>query len=410
MAQNSRLCHSLSMTDCHHDIPFLDPASPEFSTRSEKVKHARARHWCARTPYGLAVLRHREVGLLLRDKRLRQGSHNWPDTNGLSGGFADFWKRSIIGQEGVLHTRLRRAAIAALAPDFVESLVPKFDELSAQLASNLAATDRCEFMQDFARPYAGQAICVLLGLTPQEWKRVCYDASDLGLAMGVECRQHQGTFNAAYERLDTLAEELIQSSRQSGRRTSFVERLVFYFDESGLNDPQMLRDLVVISIFGGVDTTKSQLGFIMNQFCQHPEQWQWLRENPDLIGNTIEESIRAQPTTTWATREAVEDFQFGGRWIERGEILHMMVHASARDPAICEHPDFDISAKRKVHFGFGGGSHHCIGHLVARTDMACALRALSAKLVSFSFDAAPQFLPDSGNTSPVTLPLRLVVS
>ena len=91
-------------------LPFLDLASPDFSTRSQVVRDARSKNWCARTPYGLAVLRHREVGLLLRDRRLRQGSHSWPDTNDLQGSFAQFWKRSVIGQEGDLHKSLRRLA------------------------------------------------------------------------------------------------------------------------------------------------------------------------------------------------------------------------------------------------------------------------------------------------------------
>ena len=164
----------------------------------------------------------------------------------------------------------------------------------------------------------------------------------------------------------------------------------------------------MICIFGGVDTTKSQLGFVMSQFATAPDQWKLLQQDPTLVDNVVEESIRARPTTTWATREALEDFEFGGQVIEKGEILHMLVHASARDPLICDTPDFDITAKRKIHFGFGGGAHHCLGHEVARTDMASAIAALARHLPTFTYDAEPSFLPDSGNTSPVTLPLRFL--
>ena len=91
-------------------LPFLDLADPGFSTRSQAARNARAAHWCARTPYGIAVLRHAQAGRLLRDRRLRQGSHAWPGYLGLKGAFADFWRRSLIGQEGAAHKALRAVA------------------------------------------------------------------------------------------------------------------------------------------------------------------------------------------------------------------------------------------------------------------------------------------------------------
>ena len=104
--------------------PFLDSASPAFSTRSEAVRAARAESWCARTPYGLAVLRHREVGRLLRDRRLRQGSHGWPGHIGLEGPFAEFWIRSVIGREGEEHRTLRRLANDGLLTPIVSKIHP----------------------------------------------------------------------------------------------------------------------------------------------------------------------------------------------------------------------------------------------------------------------------------------------
>ena len=81
-------------------LPFLDLANPAMSTRGPEVVAARAAHWCAKTPFGLAVLRFREVGKILRDRRFRQGSHNWPETVGIEGAFSEFWKGSVIGREG----------------------------------------------------------------------------------------------------------------------------------------------------------------------------------------------------------------------------------------------------------------------------------------------------------------------
>jgi len=387
-------------------LPFLDMRSSEFSTRSQDVLNAREAYWCARTPYGLAVLRHREVGQLLRHKSLRQGSYAWPDMMALQGSFAEFWKRSIISTEGETHKRLRQLAMPALAPDYIESLGSSFFTAAKVLAKKIATKGYCEFMLEFSEIFAGQAICILLNLPLDDWHIIASDASDLGLAMGVNCKDYEVQFNAACDRLMALSETLIKRVRDGEDNTSYVARLITQYDALEMNDHQALLDMIVISIFGGVDTTRSQLGIAMSLFIAHSDQWQILRENPDLASQAVEEVIRAWPTTTWATREAVEDFEFEDVAIQKGETLHMLVHSSARDPAVCEDASFDITAKRKIHFGFGGGAHHCLGALVARTDIACALVALSQHIERIDYNGEPEWLPDSGNTSALKLPLR----
>ncbi|MEM7506050.1 MAG: cytochrome P450 [Pseudomonadota bacterium] len=388
------------------NLPFLDLASTAFSTRGPEVVAARDAHWCARTPFGLAVLRHREVGQLLRDRRLRQGSYAWPEKTGLQGSFAEFWKRSVISQEGETHRQLRALALPALAPEFVTALTPRFDEIAEDLASGLCNATPVEFMEQFSIPFAGQAIAILLGMAPGEWREISHDASDLGLAMGVDCKRHEDRLNAACDRLMALADRLIAKARKGVDQDSFIARLVRQFEGMGDLSEQALRDMVVISIFGGVDTTRSQLGFAMVLFAEHQDQWRLMRRDPGLIPIALEEVIRAWPTTTWSTREATCDFEFNGQRIPAGETLHLLVHASARDPAVTGQPGFDITAKRHIHFGFGGGAHTCLGQLVARTDMAAAMRALSRQIESFEIAEPPVFLPDSGNTSPVSLMLR----
>lgn len=393
------------MRDDLDALCLLDTASPTFSTRSDEVLAARDAHWCARSPYGLVVLRHREAGQLLRDRRLRQGSHAWPDHHDLQGSFAAFWKRSVIGQEGAHHRLLRRLANEALSPGFAQGLKPAFDAVASGQIEAFSG-EPIEFMKDFSIPFAGKAIAVLLGMGAANWRQISHDASDLGLAMGVECKRHEATVNAACDRLTDLACDLVSRVRSGRDDSSYVARLTRLFDAEPDVTGQNLIDMIVISIFGGVDTTRSQLGLGMSLLAEHPAEYRKLRADPALVGAAVEEFIRARPTTTWVTREAVEDFEFGGQMIRAGMTLHLLVHASARDPAICDSPDFSITARRRSHFGFGGGAHHCLGYHVARSDMASALTAILGRVARFDIIGDPEFLPDSGNTSPIRLPLR----
>jgi len=391
-------------------LPYLDLNDPGFSTRGPEVAAARAQSWCAKTPYGLAVLRYREVGQILRDRRFRQGSHTWPDIMDFKGKFADFWRQSVIGREGEAHKRLRALAVPALSQEYVTSLIPAFHEIAQSLCEDLRQTDHCDFISDFCEPFAGQAMTTLLGMARENWQQVARDASELGLAMGIEAKRHEARFNAACARLFGLADRLVARVRQGMDTESYVARVVAQFDANADCSHEELVNTIVISIFGGVDTTRALLGLGMSLFVEHPAEWQALRRDAALIPAAVEEFVRARPTATWATREATEDVRIGDRVIAKGTVLHLFIHASARDPEICDDPRFDITARRRRHFGFGGGAHHCIGHFVARTDIAAALAELRMTFTTITYDGTPEWLPDSGNTGILNLPIKYEVT
>ena len=380
------------------NLPFLDLTAPGFSTRGHEVLAARDMHAFARTPFGLAVLRHREAGQILRDRRFRQGSHDWPRKMALNGSFAAFWQRSVISKEGADHKLQRRAAQEALSKTWILGLEPRFERIADCLVD--AMPDRCDFVSAFSEPFAGRAIAALLGLPIEDAAALARDASTLGLAMGLDAAHHIEAVNTATDRLMTQADRLIDT----GGPDSFVPRLVSAAKALGITDRQVLLDLTVIAIFGGVDTTRAQLAFAVALFIDAPQHWTRLRAEPEAVPQAIDEAIRHRPTTTWATREAVEDLNLAGLHVRAGTTLHILVHATATE----NRADFDPFARRKVHFGFGGGAHHCLGQFVARTDMAAALRVLLRRVRRFEWDGAPDYLPDSGNTSPRRLPVRVV--
>jgi cytochrome P450 len=106
------------------------------------------------------------------------------------------------------------------------------------------------------------------------------------------------------------------------------------------------------------------------------------------------------------TREALEDFTFQGLDIARGTTVHLFSQAAGTDPRVFDNPGFDITAKRQPHFGFGAGAHHCIGHFIARGDMTEALALLAQRVRNPAYNGEPNWLPDSGNTGPLSLPIK----
>jgi cytochrome P450 len=125
-----------------------------------------------------------------------------------------------------------------------------------------------------------------------------------------------------------------------------------------------------------------------------------------LAPAAVEEVMRVNPTTTWVTRKAIEDFSFGGLAIEAGTTLHLLGGSAGTDPRAGLDVDFDITASdRPPHVACGGGIHYCLGHLVARADMSEALAVLSRRLLEPRVSGDAVWLPCSANTGPMRLPL-----
>lgn len=386
--------------------PFLDVADPSFSIRSQAVSDAREQSWFARTPYGIAVLRYDEVNALIRDQRLRQGSYAWPAHNQATGSFADWWMRMLLSKEGADHSRLRRLANPAFSPKLVRKLTPAFQEMANELIDSFIDDGQFDFVRQFAEPYATMVICALLGLPRTEWRKLADLAVEMGLALGVTFKQDQERINAATDQMFGYAEQAVAHLKAQGLGEDFLSMLVRANEEdkSALSD-QELYDMIVLAIFGGIDTTRNQLSLAMDIFLQHPDQWQLLGQQPDLARAAVEEVMRVRPTVTWVTREALEDFTYQGLEIKRGTTVHLFSQAAGSDPRTFTNPEFDITAQRPPHFGFGAGAHHCIGHFIARGDMTEALSLLAQRLKNIRLNGEASWLPDSGNTGANYLPV-----
>jgi cytochrome P450 len=388
------------------EVPFFDVADPSFSVTSAEVVRARERSWYARTSYGLAVLRYDQATRLLQHPSLRQGSVAWPAHHGITSGlFADWWASWVLNKEGTEHRRLRRLLTPAFSRRHVGAMAPRFLALADALVSSFGQADRCEFMSEFAEPYAARVIAIMLGIDEQEWRTIAAESAAVGLAMGVGIRTNLPRIEAALEKLYAYADAVI-ADRRVRPRDDFVTSLVAgHADGERLTDSE-LRDSLVLLIFGGFDTTRNQLGLAVDCFMSHLPQWRLLAQRPELGPAAVEEVMRVSPTTTWVTREALTDFTFDGLEIAAGTTIHLFCAAAGTDPAAVPNPEFDISVTgRPAHLAFGGGVHYCLGHLVARTDMSVALPLLARRLREPRLSGTATWLPCSGNTGPARLPV-----
>ena len=392
------------------NIAHLDFSETGFSIRSDQVMQAREQHWYATTNFGIAILRYEDSNALLKDKRLYQGTRRWPSHFGIDDGLlANWWPDIMLSIEGEDHLRLRKLSGPAFSPKVLEPLIPTFAELAHELIDGFCERGTAEFMSEFAEAYSARVITGLLGIDKSQWREIADLATELGYVFSVTIKDDLEVIEHGLSGLLEISKALI-ASRQGTDGDDFVGALIRANSDGKKITGHELLMLVSFIIFAGFDTTRNQIGLGLQTFSKHMDQWRNLGENPDLARSAVEEVMRVNPTITWVSREASVDVEYKDLVIPQGKTIHLLTIPSGSDPRRFEKTEFDITAGRPPHFGFGGGMHHCLGHYVARLDMAEAYKALAQRLPDFEILSGATYLPDSGNTGPIELPIKFTPS
>src|SRR5690606_42148187 len=83
---------------------------------------------------------------------------------------------------------------------------------------------RCEFIKEFAEPYAARVLAIMLGIPESEWERMSNMSNRLSLALGVTIKENIDTIHDALAGLYAYADELI-SDRRANPGDDFVTLL-----------------------------------------------------------------------------------------------------------------------------------------------------------------------------------------
>jgi len=93
-------------------------------------------------------------------------------------------------------------------------------------------------------------------------------------------------------------------------------------------------------------------------------------------------------------RVVLEDFEWRGRKLSRGQLVMLMVAGGNRDASVYSEPDrMDFTRSNDRSLTFGPGLHHCIGHLLAKLQLSEFFSALVDRFASVDILEPPVFTP-----------------
>jgi cytochrome P450 len=363
--------------------------------------------WLASSPVGYFVLDRESAAFFLRTKAATFPGMKIAEMFEVpEGPLLEEMRRNILHINGDDHRRLRNLVNPAFTPRAADRWRPAMREFLQRLWEPLADSDRCEFVEAFAKPYPSLTIATVMGAplddAPKlhEWSNLIqrqFDGPSLlheREAIERACAEFYEWAGALIERRkDDPSDDLISTliaAEQEGDRLSDVECM----------------NLVLNVLVGGVDTTQSQLAHALRLFAAHPEQWQALAEDPELAAGAVEEVVRYEPITPFTARLLHEQVEFRDVTFPEGTVVMVCAFTGNRDGVDLD--GFDITADRgdAKPLTFGAGIHYCLGANLARGELQEALAFLPSRMPGLALDGEPELGSVHGIYGLDSLPIR----
>jgi cytochrome P450 len=151
--------------------------------------------------------------------------------------------------------------------------------------------------------------------------------------------------------------------------------------ERPLTEDEIMR-IIYLLIRGGLDTTRSVLGFTMVELAQHPAERQKLIDDPSLMPAAAEEMLRLG-APVHAGRIVTERVIVGGITMEPGDRVLVFTESANRDPAVFSNPDSIALDRPSKHMTFLAGIHRCLGSHLVRTELTIALEEIHRRIPDY---------------------------
>ena len=312
----------------------------------------------------------------------------------------------LFSRHGEEHRHLRAVLSTAFTPKKVEQLRPATRAIAERLVDAIAAADGCcELVADFATPLPPEVFALLFGLPVEDRDRMAGWAAAIALAFGTGIApQDLATVEAAAAEMRDYGRERIAASR-AHPGDDLVTRLVdAEVDGQRLTDDDIVA-MITGFVFAGAETTRRQLTAGIQLLAEHPDDWERLAAEPDLVPTAVDEILRLRGIVPGLTRRAEEPFAQEDLELDEGGRLLLSFTAANQDPDRFPDPATFVVDRTDAHahLTFGWGPHLCVGAGLARLELTEALRALTAR---FGPPTAESAGPSTGFGAPDWLQIR----
>lgn len=287
------------------------------------------------------------------------------------------------------HERARSLLAKLLTPRRLKENEDYMWQLVDSQLDQFIANGKCEFLSEYARPFATSAIIDLLGV-PQE------DRPEFLSALGAEqpSGRQVGSLDGAPVGRDPLrylddkfAGYIAERRREPVGDVLSGMATASYPDGTTPDLIEVVKPATFL-FAAGQETVTKLLSAAVQALGERPEFQQELRENPDGIPTFIEEALRMHSPTKVDFRLVRKTTTLGGVHLPAGTVVMLCLGAANRDPRKFDDPQKFQPDRKNVreHIAFGRGIHTCAGAPLARVEGQITVRRLLDRMRNIRID------------------------
>jgi len=296
---------------------------------------------------------------------------------------------SMLSLDGPAHGAARRAFAGPFRPARVaHRFTPRITALAAELVARVRPEGRAELRAGLAGPLAVRVVAEALGLRDIDTATVRRWYSTFVTAVS-EVTAGGSLPPAAGTAFESLRAHVLASLDGNG---SLIAEAV----AAGLDRDRAVSNAAVL-LFGGIETTEGMILNLLRHLLSDPRRLAVVRDDPDLLPNAVEESLRLEPAAAVVDRYATRDVEVVGAPIRGGDPVTVSLAGANRDPATFPDPHaFDVHrTNARQHLAFAHGPHACPAMDLARLEALIAVRTAIAGLPGLALDERHPVAPSS---------------
>ena len=281
----------------------------------------------------------------------------------------------IIFMDPPRQTRLRNLVSKAFTPRRIAELEPRIREIAVGYLDPLVEQGSCDIVQDFTAKLPMDVISTLLGIPPS-------DRDTVREWSNAVLHRDPGNPNITERGIQAMGELMVYfDAAIAERRRRPRDDIMTLLTQAEVQDEEgshRLSDEEIRSFFNllataGNETVTKLLATIYHLLFQHPDQRKRLREEPGLIPNAVDETLRFDPPSQYQGRMLTRDATIRGVTVPKDAKFLILNAASGRDERKYPDPDrWDVTRRFDVHLNFGYGRHICLGKNLALLESRIA--------------------------------------
>ena len=306
----------------------------------------------------------------------------------------DVQLRMFIAMDEPEHSQQRQTVAPAVQPTELRKHAELIRERTSSLLDGLPVGEPFDWVERVSKELTTRMLATLFDFPWEERQLLPYWSDwaaniDIGTDPVLNAEREKILFEMA-----AYFKKLFDERRAMPPKGDLLSMMAHSEHMSNLDEQSFLGNIALL-VVGGNDTTRNSMTGLIQQINAYPEEWEKVKADHALIPTAVTEAIRLQTPIAHMRRTIVEDTEFRGHKMRKGDKVILWYRSANREEEVFADADkFDVNrANSRRHLAFGYGIHRCLGSRLAELQLTTLIEEMLKRNMEVKKISPPERIP-----------------